>query len=145
MAPRRPATSGCPSDSAASSWSIASRLAKIAAARAPASRIGLGGLDGPAAVAFVRGDEREAAKVVATAARQVEPQRLGDATVEQAPPGQARRLVGEVAKTAMGEVEPGPALPGRGRAGATRRARRRFRPPTGRWRGAPWPGRTSVR
>jgi hypothetical protein len=31
--------------------------------------------------------------------------------VEEAPPGQARRLVDEVTKTAVGEVEPGPRFP----------------------------------
>ena len=53
----------------------------------------------------MRGDEREAGEVIAAAARQVESQRLGDAAVQQPPPGQAGRLVGEVAQAGMGEVE----------------------------------------
>ena len=92
-------------------------------------------LGGPAAVALVRGDEGEASQVVAATPREVESQRLRDAAVEQPPSGQARRLVGQVAQRAVGEVERRRRLRGRGRAAAVRRARPPSRPRIDRWRG----------
>ena len=49
-------------------------------------------------------DARELRGVVAGGARRVEPDRLGDAPMEQPAPGQARRLLGQVPQRAVGEV-----------------------------------------
>ena len=111
MAARRPATSGWPSDSAASSCSIASRFAKIAAARAPASRnASAASADRPPSRSCAAISARRA-EVVATTLRQVQPQGVRDASMQQAASGHAGRLIGQVAQAAMGEVEPGAGLP----------------------------------
>ena len=58
----------------------------------------------PAGLPLVASQAREPRRVVAGGACCVEPDRLGDAPMEQPAPGQARRLVGQVPQRAVGEV-----------------------------------------
>ena len=65
---------------------------------------GLGRLGVAAGLALVPGDPRIASRIVAAETRQVEPQGVGDPSMEQPATGQARGAVDEVAHRAVGEV-----------------------------------------
>ena len=89
---------------------VVERLAVRVDRPRPGARLaeGLGRLGVAAGGALVTGDQGEPARVVPAVRGRA--QHLGDAPVQQAPPGQARRLVGGVAQARVAEVERGPAL-----------------------------------
>ena len=129
---------------------VIERLAVRVDRSRPGARIaeGLGRLGVATGGALVTGDQGEPARVVAPVRGRA--QHLGDAPVQQAPPGQARRLVGGVAQACVAEVEHGPALaapdlPDEAAPHELLEGSRSSRPRTGRWRPARSRGRTSGR